>query len=118
MIRKRGDEEHKLQVMVVDYLTLTAKKDIYWFAIPNAGLRTLRMGARMKREGLRSGIADLAIMLPGGRMAWLEMKTKTGRQSVEQKNFQQICLALGHPYAIARSFEEAEKILKLWGVLK
>jgi hypothetical protein len=51
-------------------------------------------------------------------MAWLEMKTRTGRQSVEQKNFQQICLALGHPYAIARSFEEAEKILKLWGVLK
>jgi hypothetical protein len=115
---KRGDEEHKLQVLVIDYLTVAAKKDVYWFAIPNAGIRTPRMGARMKREGMRSGLADLCVMLPGGRVGWLEMKTKTGRQSVEQKNFQLICLALNHPYAIARSFDEAGKILKLWGALK
>ena len=119
MIKKRGDEEHKLQVMVIELLEIMGKKGaFYCFSIPNAGIRTLRMGARMKREGLRSGLADLGVMLPGGRMAWMEMKTKTGRQSIEQKNFQQICLALGHQYAIARSFEEAEKILKLWGVLK
>ena len=116
--KKRGDNEHKLQVMVVDYLAAAARSDCYWYAIPNAGHRSLRMGARMKREGLRAGLADLEIMLPGRPNAYLEMKTSTGRQSVEQKNFQAICLKLGHPYAVARTFDEATKILRLWGALK
>ena len=109
--------EHDLQSQLVEHLEKVP--NIYVFAIPNAGFRTLRMGARMKREGMRAGMADLGIMLPAGRIAWLELKTaKGGRQSIQQKAFQQRCARLGHPYAIVRSMDEAKKILKLWGALK
>ena len=45
----RSDEEHKLQVMVIELLEIMGRKGaFYCFSIPNAGIRTLRMGARMK----------------------------------------------------------------------
>ena len=109
--------EHDLQSELVEHLEKVP--NIYVFAIPNAGFRTLRMGARMKREGMRAGMADLGVMMPAGRIGWLELKKpKAGRQSIQQKAFQQRCLRLGHPYAIARSFDEAKAILRLWGALK
>lgn len=110
--------EHQLQVLVLSYLITEAAPDIFWFAVPNAGLRSLRMGARMKQEGLRPGISDLCIMLPGGKTAWLEMKTLKGRQSIEQKGFEARCKRLGHAYAVARTFEEAVAFLKRMGALK
>jgi len=110
--------EHNLQAMVLDYLKIAGKPHVRAVAIPNAGRRSYMMGARMKREGLVAGAADLLICLPGGRVGWLEMKTIKGRQSLEQKSFQLWCLEIGHPYAVARSFDEATKILRLWGALK
>ena len=115
---KKRDDEHKLQTMVVDYFEVAKKPDAYLLANPNAAKRSMQLASRMKREGMKPGVADLQIMLPGGRSCWLEMKTAKGRQSPEQKNFEQICLKLHHAYAIARSFDEAVAIFKLWGVLK
>jgi len=109
--------EHDLQSELVEHLEKVP--DMYVFAIPNAGFRTLRMGARMKREGMRAGMADLGVMMPAGRIGWLELKrAKRSQQSIQQKAFQQRCLRLGHPYAIVKSLDEAKKILKLWGALK
>ena len=110
--------EHSLQVQVVDHIAIFGKPGVFAVALANAGLRSQRMGARMKREGMVAGAADLLIALPGARCAWLEMKTLKGRQSVEQKGFQQRCLRIEHPYAVAHTFDEAKKILKLWGALK
>ena len=110
--------EHKLQVMVVEYIKVAGKPHVRAIAITNEGRRSYNVGMRMKRQGLIAGAADLLIALPGGRCAWLEMKTLKGRQSAEQKEFQAWCLAIGHPYAVARSFDDATKILRLWGALK
>lgn len=110
--------EHMLQVQVLEHLTVAARPEIFWFATPNAGLRSLRMGARMKAEGMAAGVADLCFMLPQGRAAWLEMKTLSGRQSIAQKGFQAKCLRLGHPYALARTLDEAIAALHRWGVLR
>jgi hypothetical protein len=107
-----------LQVLVLDYLVVKARPDVFWFAIPNAGLRSLRMGARMRQEGMRAGVADLCLMLPFGRCAWLEMKANKGRQSTEQKGFEARCQRLGHPYAVAKSFDEAVEFLSKVGALK
>ena len=110
--------EHSLQVAVLAYLTFQAAKDINVIAIPNAARRSLRMGARMKAEGLQSGVADLCIMLPGGRVAWLELKTDKGRQSIAQKGFEAECKRLGHHYALARNLDEAIAALTQWKALK
>ena len=110
--------EHALQKLVISMLKACARPDVFWFAVPNAGWRPGAIGARMKAEGLAAGVADLCIMLAGGKTCWLEMKTKTGRQTPEQKTFELVCQQLGHPYALARSLDEATDVLNEWGVLK
>lgn len=115
---KLKPSEHSLQVQVLDFLHYTKAPDINVIAIPNAAPRSLRMGARMKAEGLQAGVADLCIMLPGGKVAWLEMKAGKGRQSIAQKGFEAKCQRLGHPYALARTLDEAAAALRKWGALK
>ena len=110
--------EHRLQTMVIDLLSKAARKDVFAFAIPNAARRSFSLGRRMKAEGLVSGVADLCVMLPSGRVGWLEMKAAKGRQSIEQKGFEARCQRLGHHYAIAKSFEEATAFLGKIGALK
>ena len=57
-------------------------------------------------------------MLPDGRAAFFEIKTWTGRASLEQIAFRDRCEAVGAPpYAIARSLDEAEGVLASWGGL-
>jgi hypothetical protein len=110
--------EHQLQVSVLQHLALTARRNVRWHATPNAARRSLRMGAYMKKEGLVAGVADICIRLPAGRVAWLEMKTHKGRQTLAQKVFQAECVALEHPYGLARSFDEAVKFLTSVGALR
>jgi len=110
--------EHRLQAMVLAYLAVSASPDVYVFAIPNAAKRTPMLAARMKAEGLRAGVADLCVMLPGGKAAWLELKDGAGKQSAAQKNFEEICDRLGHDYAVARNLNDAIIFLKDWGALK
>ena len=110
--------EHDLQKAVLQHFEITKRRGVKMFAVPNAGRRSLRMGARMKAEGLTAGVADLCIMLPLGRVAWLEMKTAKGRQSLPQKAFQADCMALGHPYCLARTFDQAVEFLRTVGALR
>lgn len=110
--------EHHLQTQVLQHLTVAGRRDIYWFAIPNAGRRSGRHGARMKAEGLKRGIADICIMFPEGIASWLELKAGRGTQSDEQLGFQAICVRLGHRYALARTFEGAVYVLREWGALR
>ena len=110
--------EHDLQAVILRYLERNGRPDCYWFAIPNAAKRSLRLGARMKREGMKAGVADLCIMLPDGVAAWMESKRAKGTQTDAQKGFQAICGRLGHRYAVVRSLDEAIKVLVEWRVLR
>lgn len=113
-----SDREHSLQLTVLRYLREHGRHDCNWFAIPNAGRRSLRYGARMKAEGMQRGVADLCFQLPLGRAAWLELKSDDGTQSDEQLGFQAKCERLGHPYGVARTLEEAVAFCKRIGVLR
>lgn len=59
----------------------------------------------------KAGISDL-IVIGNNRIIFLEIKTKTGRQSKSQKEFQAICEKYGVIYRVARSVKEAIKIVK------
>ena len=109
--------EHSLQVSVLRYLSENAAPHIHWIAIPNAGRRTMRSGVRLKAEGMTAGAPDLCILLPRGRVLWLELKTSKGAQSDAQKGFQARCLRLEHVYVLARSFEEAADTLQQCGAV-
>ena len=61
-----------------------------------------------KKEGVQAGVADLMLALPSRMYHALaiEMKTKTGRQTKEQKLWQRYFEAAGGRYVIVRSDEE------------
>lgn len=79
-----------------------------------------------KAEGVQAGAADLFLHLPSECRIWkgeiqeepfmvhslaIEMKTKTGRQSPEQKIFQRYFEAGGGQYEIVRTLEDFQRIV-------
>jgi hypothetical protein len=60
---------------------------------------------KMKATGLVAGVSDLIIVQPN-RVIFLELKDTNGRQSNEQKSFQEKVTALGFEYWLIRSLEE------------
>lgn len=118
-MKKRKDDEHKLQVAVLDVINVgKSHPDIFAIAIPNAARRSMRLGSRMKAEGLTSGVADICVLMPENHSAWLELKTLKGVQSINQQGFEARCRRLGHPYALARTLDEAIAALRQWRVLR
>lgn len=78
------------------------------FHIPNEGIRIGKMGSRMKREGVRRGVADLCLAIPrhGFGALYIEMKRPGGRQSAEQRAWQKNAEKYGNKYVICHSLEE------------
>jgi hypothetical protein len=114
----RDGSEFDLQKTVVALLRFNAKPDVIWYHVPNGEYRSKRTAARLKASGVRPGVADIAVVVGGGFARFLELKTRKGRQSVEQKAFQLSCERNGALYRIARTPEEAAAILFGWGALK
>ena len=120
-IKKRAAlpfSEHALQVAVCEYLNVALRPDLYWSAIPNGGKRNLSVAVKLKREGLKRGSPDLFVMMPEGRVAWLELKVKGGSLSLEQQAFRNICRRLGHHWAVAKTLDEVALFLNSIGALK
>jgi hypothetical protein len=110
-------KERDLHLYAAQTLRLFGKRDLIWFHPVNEGARSARTGAFLKKMGMKPGVPDFALVLPGGRAAFLELKQRKGRQSVEQKAFQLSCEQTGVPYRVARSPEEVSSILTEWGAI-
>ena len=107
-----------LRTAIVELLQLHAHRGLIYFRSALGGQRSPLVAARLKkRMGVVDGVPDLAFVLPDGRAAFLEVKTRTGRLSPEQRAFRDRCTAVGAPYAIVRSVEEAKRVLASWGGL-
>lgn len=110
--------EHKIQVALMDYLKLALRPELEARAIPNGGRRHISVANKLKAEGVRAGSPDIFICLPGGKVAWLEMKAKNGSLEPEQKEFRDKVIALGHSYGVAKSVEQAIEYLTSIDALK
>jgi len=110
--------EFELHKFVVQLLRLTARPGVIHYAVPNGEHRSPRTGARLKAQGVLPGVADLVIISEGGQAYHLELKRADGRLSPDQRAFEATCAALGAPYAVARTPDEARAILAGWGVLR
>ena len=120
-IKKRAalpHSEHAFQVMVCDYLALALRPELYWSAIENGGRRNLSVAVRLKRAGLKRGTPDIYVMLPEGKIAWLELKAKGGSLSIEQRGFRDVCKRLGHHWAVAKTLDDVIAFLEKIGALK
>lgn len=80
----------------------------------------IRAGARAKSIGVTPGVADLILLLPEfwpmdlhprSNALCIEMKSKVGRQSDTQKEWQKHCERVGNKYVVVRSLAEFQKVI-------
>lgn len=76
----------------------------------NTGVGRTLSGDRVIRFGL-VGSADLLGILRGGRFLAVEVKTKRGRQSESQRNFQRMIESMGGVYVLARDVQTVVEVI-------
>lgn len=82
------------------------------FSVPNElGGKNAISTALAKSTGLMSGVSDTIVILPNGRLIFVEFKTAKGVQSKSQKEFEKRVTAHGYDYYIVRSLEEFKELI-------
>ena len=106
-----NQDEHRLQVAICNYLDHC---NYEFFAIPNGGLRNIKVAAKLKREGVKAGVADLFIAMSNGiyNGLFIEVKVGKNRQQPNQKLFEQKVKENGFQYKIVRSIDDMVAVIK------
>jgi len=85
--------EDDIQIQIAEYAALHQMQGGFlFFHVPNQAMGKSQGGAgigrmvRLKRMGLRPGVADL-VFVKAGRAYFMEVKKPKGRQSNSQKDF-------------------------------
>src|SRR5438309_2328709 len=112
-IRRLSVSEHDLQAGIVQAIRLKYRR-VLVYAVPNGGSRGPVEGGRLKAEGVTAGIPDLALVLPDGRAAFLEVKTPDGQLRPEQRRFGEWAHLRGIPWAVVRNLDQALGALATW----
>jgi hypothetical protein len=81
------------------------------FSIPNGGTRNKLEAITMKATGLLAGASDLIVILPNGKLFFMELKIEKGIQSDKQKEFENRVSDLGFEYKIIRSLDEFKNFI-------
>jgi hypothetical protein len=113
--------EQSLQIVMFDVmraLWATGCEDFNAFAIGNGGKRTKAEGGIFKAMGVKAGVADFAVMFHGGKIVWVEMKTPTGKTSLEQDEFLECCQRLGFDHRFFAPANEYEAKAMILGLLR
>lgn len=84
------------------------------YHIPNEGKRSVSTGARLKREGLKKGVADICLPCPRGKHhgLYMELKSEDGKASKEQIDFLYAVCKEGYSAHICYGAENAINVLK------
>ena len=106
-----NQDEHKLQVAICKYLDLCGYE---FFAIPNGGLRNIKVAAKLKQEGVKAGVADIFVALSNGKYhgLFIELKVGKNRQQPNQKIFEQKVVENGYQYKVVRSIDEMIAVIR------
>lgn len=110
--RNRQDRpEQALQVSMLEMAAIMLP-GVLIFHIPNGGWRGALEAAIMKGLGVRAGVADLCVMLPGGKPVFVEVKAEGGRLQDAQKDFRDYCFKNGYRYILIESIDTWELWLR------
>ena len=112
----KSGSEHAHQVALFAWAALNRIKYpelAYMHAIPNGGLRDRITAAKLKAEGVKSGVSD--VFLPVKRGAWsglyIEMKKPGGKPTKEQLEFGQFALSQGFGFIVCDHWEKARDVI-------
>lgn len=116
LTRARVSEE-TIHRAVVDVLARAAKPGIAWTHMPAGEARAKGVAGKLKGMGVKAGWPDMLIV-KGGRLYGLELKTETGRVSPAQVAAHEALRAAGAEIAVAFGLDAALEQLARWGVLR
>ncbi len=108
--------EEALHRAACRFLNISAPSVHYWHTPNQRGTRKGWEQGLLTGLGMKRGVPDLAVILPGGRIAFLEFKSLKGSLSLEQRVWRQHVELMGAKYAHCRSLEDVEAALVEWGV--
>lgn len=107
-------KETEIQSSIIDFLIFQENQGKLFFSrlnnIPPVEKTMTGMKFRRMPKGSKKGIPDI-LVLKSGRTIALEVKTRTGTQSKEQKEIENHFTRQGAEYYIVRSLEQAVGIL-------
>jgi hypothetical protein len=109
--------EAELHFQAWNLLCAFGRNDVLAFHVPNGEDRSGKVGGKLKAMGVVPGVADF-IVIVGGKVHGVELKTATGRQSPAQIQFQCSLERAGGQYHVARSLDEFIGIANAIGVLR
>lgn len=69
---------------------------------------------RLVSIGVKAGVPDLQVILPGPKFIYVEVKDHKGQQSEKQKEFEAYCNKVGIPYYLVRSLDEFKVIVSAY----
>jgi hypothetical protein len=107
--------EARIQASIVEWVR-TFAPGVLIFHIPNGGLRSKVEAARLKWCGVLAGVPDLAVIAPGGRAHFLEVKTATGRLSEAQREIFGVLGRLGAPFMTVTGIDDVRRAFAGWGI--
>lgn len=107
-------DEDNLQMQVADYLRLQYP-NLLWWHTANERKTSLQAGARLKKKGVRAGVADILIFSGGEKYA-IELKCGYNKQTPTQKQFASDWIGQGGYYETCYSLCDVIECLKNWGV--
>src|SRR4051812_39279788 len=109
--------EEGLHRAVVQLLQIYANRGLLAFChVGNGGRRSKAEAGIFRALGVRAGVPDLLIWLPGGRGFGVELKAGSGKLSPAQTFWHATVTTLGHRVYVVRSLDEMEQVLRAEGV--
>lgn len=111
--------EHSEQAALFDWAAWQAnlgREPLRWlFAIPNGELRKKSVAAKLKEEGVKSGVPDIFLPYPsrgGHHGLFIEMKIKPNKPSAGQIDYLEWLAGCGYLAMVAYGFDEARAIIE------
>ena len=109
---EHAEAVHLMQIVALHETRYPALRNL--FAVPNGGDRHKIVAAKMKREGVKSGIPDYVLLWPTADFHGLaiELKSMTGYASREQKVWIERLRANGYRAEVCRGADAAWQVLR------
>jgi hypothetical protein len=107
--------ERQIQIQCVSWFKARyPEASRVFMAIPNGSARNPWTAKNLRDEGVLSGAPDLILLVPrhGYACLCIEMKKAGGRQSDNQKTFQEACKAFKNKYVVCYSLEEFQAVVE------
>lgn len=109
------ETEDALQIATKTFFDYALPADCLYWHTPNGARVRPGVAKKMKAFGVLSGVPDF-IILYGGKTFFLELKSKNGVLSKEQRDFRDMVMAQGFDWKLARNQTEVELAISAFGI--